>query len=460
VWTTLGIAAVGLAVLAVIGLLLLFSQQPGVPVTVLVGSQTYNTTTQAKTVRDLLAELNIPLSEGDLLSAPLDSAVTPQLVVQVNRAREVTVMVDGSPRVVHTALENPLDILKSAGLSVSAADRVTVNGTPAEASQLALWSIPANSIAIRHTVPLIVTDDGAQTTLQTTADTVGEALFDAGVTLYLADVVTPDGNTPVTPNLNVTIERAKPVTIAADGTTLDTRVGGKTVGEALAQAGIMLVGLDYTIPDLDTALLPGITIRVIRVREEVITEQKLLPFVITYQSDTTLELDQRKLVQAGKNGVQQTSTRVRYENGSEVHREVESSVVTQQPVSEEVAYGTNIVIRTVDTPNGPLQYWRKFSMYATSYHPKALGGSDITASGRKLTKGVVGIDPTIIPYGTQLYVPDYGVGVAADTGAPRNTHYWIDLGYDDDNYVGWHWKTDVYILTPVPEHINYLLPEN
>jgi 3D (Asp-Asp-Asp) domain-containing protein len=99
-------------------------------------------------------------------------------------------------------------------------------------------------------------------------------------------------------------------------------------------------------------------------------------------------------------------------------------------------------------------------MYATSYHPKALGGSDITASGRKLTKGVVGIDPTIIPYGTQLYVPDYGVGVAADTGAPRNTHYWIDLGYDDDNYVGWHWKTDVYILTPVPERINYLLPEN
>jgi hypothetical protein len=31
------------------------------------------------------------------------------------------------------------------------------------------------------------------------------------------------------------------------------------------------------------------------------------------------------------------------------------------------------------------------------------------------------------------------------------------LGYDDDNLVLWYRWVDVYLLTPVPERINYIL---
>ena len=36
---------------------------------------------------------------------------------------------------------------------------------------------------------------------------------------------------------------------------------------------------------------------------------------------------------------------------------------------------------------------------------------------------------------------------------------WIDLGYDEDELVAWSSYVDVYYLTPIPEEINYLIPE-
>lgn len=49
---------------------------------------------------------------------------------------------------------------------------------------------------------------------------------------------------------------------------------------------------------------------------------------------------------------------------------------------------------------------------AVAYH---LPGS--TASGLQVRKGVVAVDPRVIPLGTRLYVPGYGKGIAADVGA-------------------------------------------
>lgn len=39
-----------------------------------------------------------------------------------------------------------------------------------------------------------------------------------------------------------------------------------------------------------------------------------------------------------------------------------------------------------------------------------------TALGVPVRKGVVAVDPTVIPLGTKLHVPGYGRGLAADVG--------------------------------------------
>ena len=62
-------------------------------------------------------------------------------------------------------------------------------------------------------------------------------------------------------------------------------------------------------------------------------------------------------------------------------------------VDEIVAYGTRIVLRSVDTPEGPREYWRVLRMYATSYYPAELGGDSTTSIGETLRKGIVASDP-------------------------------------------------------------------
>jgi 3D (Asp-Asp-Asp) domain-containing protein len=149
---------------------------------------------------------------------------------------------------------------------------------------------------------------------------------------------------------------------------------------------------------------------------------------------------------------------VRYENGIEVSRAVIEETVAQEARNEVIAYGTNIVLRSIDTPDGPRQYWRRIRMYATSYHPAALGGDNRTAIGETLRKGIVASNPDIIPYRSEVYVPGYGVGMMADTG-PIHRPLFIDLGYSDEDWVSWSRWVDVYLLAPAPANIQYLLPQ-
>jgi 3D (Asp-Asp-Asp) domain-containing protein len=53
----------------------------------------------------------------------------------------------------------------------------------------------------------------------------------------------------------------------------------------------------------------------------------------------------------------------------------------------------------------------RLTVDAVAYH---LPGR--TASGRPCAKGVVAVDPRLIPLGTRMHVPGYGGAVAADVG--------------------------------------------
>lgn len=448
-------AVVCVAVLA----LNLVQSQPAKSATLIVAGIGYQVQTRSQTVGDLLREFSIPLATGDTVSPFPEATIVAGTVVRVERARPVTIIVDGVSRSLNTVYTNPVDILKLSGVALGSKDRVLVDGTVTTPADLLVWPVPVSTITIQRAISVSILEAGHNTTIETTAPTVGEALFEAGTTLYLADDVQPPLNAPITPDLVIRIQRSQPISVVADGVTLETRTQGQTVADALIGADVILNGLDYSIPAEDSVLQPGMTIRVIRVTEKVESEQSVIPFEVVYQADPTMELDQKQVVQEGQKGIQETNVRIRYENGVEVSRTSEETLLARAPINRVIAYGTNIVLRTIDTPDGPREYWRVLRMYTTSYHPAALGGDDVTATGRKLTKGVVGINPKIIPYDTQVYVPGYGIGIAGDTGGPRKFSLWIDLGYDDENWVSWSKYSDVYLLTPIPANIVYVLPE-
>jgi uncharacterized protein YabE (DUF348 family)/3D (Asp-Asp-Asp) domain-containing protein len=440
----------------VAALVLIISLTRTFPVTVVADGEAHAIDTRPDTVAGLLQAEHIQINDGDRVQPPPETPLESNMVVRIDRARSVFLTVDGQTTPLWTPLTNPADILASAGITLTLGDRIQIDGTTSTLDDLARWPVPASSIDVRHALTLTIHDGDSAKIIQTTGSTVGEALFDAGITLYLTDSTSPDLNAVVANHDTITITRAQPIDIVADGATIETRTRGRTVADALADGGVTLVGMDYAIPAESTTLRPGMTIRVIRVREDLETQQEPIAFETVYQADSALELDQRKTTQAGQPGVQETRVRVRYENSVAVSRSAPETVVVQAPVNRVINYGTNVITRAIDTPDGPREYWRVLRMYVTSYHP--VNGDDTTATGHKLVRGIVGANPRILPYGTQVYVPNYGVGEVQDTGGARSMPLWIDLGYSLDDYRGWYGYHDVYILTPVPAQIDYMLP--
>jgi 3D (Asp-Asp-Asp) domain-containing protein len=63
---------------------------------------------------------------------------------------------------------------------------------------------------------------------------------------------------------------------------------------------------------------------------------------------------------------------------------------------------------------------------ATAYSAQEPGSSSSTAVGSRCLKGVIAVDPSVIPLGSHVYVPGYGYAIAADTGGMINGRH-IDL---------------------------------
>jgi 3D (Asp-Asp-Asp) domain-containing protein len=301
----------------------------------------------------------------------------------------------------------------------------------------------------------------------TSEPTLGRALIAAGYALYAADRITPPLDTPVEGPLEVTIERATPVTLRADGQERITRTHQRTVGGLLAELELALGGQDYSVPGPAAPLSAGLDVRVVRVSVEERIEEEDVPFETVYVPDPDMELDQQREIEAGEPGVLERRIRVRREDGRVVSEAAAGEWIAQQPRARVIAYGTRVVIRTTETPSGPLQYWRVLHVLATSYSPSTAGDKQpgdpffgLSATGAPVVRGIVATDPRVIPLGTHLYVPGYGTGQALDVGGAVKG-FRIDLGYDDAHLVLWNTWVDVYLLVPVPppDEMVWVLPE-
>ena len=61
---------------------------------------------------------------------------------------------------------------------------------------------------------------------------------------------------------------------------------------------------------------------------------------------------------------------------------------------------------------------RTYAMVATAYTADSAKANPTgyTANGMRAQWGVVAVDPDVIPLGTHLFIPGYGLAIAADTG--------------------------------------------
>jgi len=428
-------------------------------VQILVDGQRFQLSTHQQTVAGVLEKAGIVVGAGDLVSPQPAEGVEDGLQIVVDRAKLVSVDVDGRMVTRRTQAESVAALFDEMDIVLGPEDRVVADG-------VVIWpsaggALPGDGplpvlLQVRRSSEMEVIEGETRTSVHTTEATVGKALQGAGYVLYLGDDVQPPLHTAVEPGIVVTISRSLPAAVEVDGKIIHTRTHQNTVAEFLAELGVALIGQDYAIPDLDQPMAAGLEVRIVRVLEEMITEQESIPYATTWQPDPELEIDHQRLVQEGVPGVLQRRIRVRYENGQEVSRILEDEWTAVQPAAHILAYGTTIVVRQMETPDGAIEYWRTLRVLATSYSASTAGVPredphyGLTATGMPMAKGIVAVDPRVVNLHQRMYVPGYGVGLAADTGGAIKGRR-IDLGYDDQNLVLWYKWVDIYLLTPAPD---------
>jgi uncharacterized protein YabE (DUF348 family) len=391
-----------------------------------------------------------------LVSAGLVVGLVVLLAVTQAGALSVMIWEDGQtqPIQLRSSSRIPSQILQRAKLTLQAEDRVLVNGMRVDPDS-AIISDGLVSMEVRRAHQVTLTMDGTTSTLVSSAPTLGDALWENNIILHDGDFLSVPLDTSIHADLAVTIRRGQPLRIQIGGQSIDLSSAAETVGQALAQAGVALQGLDYSQPAEGDVIPEERVIKIVRMREEIQLQPQPIAFTSEFIASDQLELDTQEIIQVGEYGLKMNRLRIRYEDDREVDRETEAELVVKAPVNQQLAYGTKINIKTLSTNAGTIEYWRAVSVWITSYHET---GSR-TASGAWPVKGDIAVNPTWYKTmkGLRIYVPGYGIGLVSDVCPGCVGKPWIDVFLPNSEYVGWHTTQVVYFLTPVPNNILWVL---
>jgi resuscitation-promoting factor RpfB len=433
--------------------------------TVIVAGEPVSVRTNALRTSGVLRSAHIILGEDDRLVPTGDPWIWRPAVITVEVARDVVIKTPEDQLTLHTAERIPANLMSQVEVALFPNDRVMMNGqaidphVPLEEDGFVLLQVqPAMS------VNLVI--DGRQMTLYSDQPTLGAALEAAAIGVAPQDWVSEDLLTPLDGDLAVTIRRAHPVRVMVGDTEVTGMTAAVTVGDALVDIGVTLQNLDHTIPPEDEPIPADGEIELVKVSEQVLIMTDEVPYANEYVEDPTTELDQVSVVQRGQVGIFATRERVQYANGEELRRDTPESWQASQAADGLLGYGSRVEVRTAVVDGQEIEYWRKISVYATSYSPCRLGVpglcSNTTASGLPVSKGTIAVTRSwfnMMKF-QQVFVQGYGYGTIADIGGGSLyfNHYWIDLGYPDDSYQSWHHWTTMYFLTPVPAWYPAILP--
>jgi uncharacterized protein YabE (DUF348 family) len=476
-WWPLALSVALLATFAALATTFLATRRQ---VTLVVNGRSFIVRTHQRSADQVLREAGIRLASQDQARLPSDAQLVDGAEIVLHLSRQLVLAADGQVVRIYTQAATIQTALVESPIALLEGDRFMVRGrllapddplptvvAPNDAS-LRAWLTSLRrplSISIRRASPIAIWQDGVALHLRTAALTVGDALLGASIPLYEGDLLLPAAETEIAPDMNVRLVRAQPVTLTVGGQGRMLRSRQATVDDLLRSQNVALGPLDYVKPEPGTRLGTGLLVRVVRVIEERFVEEIPMAFETRYEPDPQQEIDNREIASWGREGAQRRMLLVRYEDQAESKRTIERDWIERESLDRVIRYGTQIILRQRDTPDGPITYWRKIRVLATSYNAPTAGKSadhpnyGITRLGQRARLGIVAVDPRVINLRSNLYVPGYGQGVAGDTGGAIQWRR-VDLCYDDDNLVLWHRWVDVYLLEPIPpaDQINWTIP--
>ena len=284
--------------------------------------------------------------------------------------------------------------------------------------------------------------------LRTTAKTVGQAVADAGIVLGEGDTCVPGADALLTSGMRVEVRRAELTFVWRGGSVVPVMTSASTVDAVLAQAGIVPGPDDIVAPGPEQAVPESRTVRVVAVSYKETVEEEETPYGSQRREDSSLEAGLVKVYRQGVPGVDRVSYLVRYEDGAEVSRKETAREQVREPEAEILLVGS---LREISRGGESIRFERALEVLSTAYCPCPIccgpGATGMTHIGVPAKKGVIAVDPRVIPLGSRVYVDGYGYALAADTGSAIKGNR-IDVCFDThEEALAWGMRRlKVYIL--------------
>lgn len=286
------------------------------------------------------------------------------------------------------------------------------------------------SLTILKAFPVTIDNKGEKKSVSMTRGTVEDALNKAGIALAQDEKVTPSLDTEVTEGTEIKISNSVSVDITLMGETATYEVPAGTVKDALASVGAVCDKNDKLNVSLDDKVFDDMDIILVKVTVKNETETQVVDYKTTVKKDSSMEKGTSEITRYGIEGSKTVTKKNTYEDGVLVNTKVVSSKVTKKPVNQIKVVGTKTAQKFVGSINGgagtfvdnsgnTVSYKKVLTGSGTAYTAKA---GSLTATGAKARVGGVAVNPSIIPYGTKMYITAsdgsyvYGYATAIDTG--------------------------------------------